>query len=78
MTNLEIFYIDEERDVFYQLCPDVIKGLSNWDSPYSDLTAEWVERAKQIGQIKRDIAATAKALSDAAGRRNQSKKRKRT
>ncbi|KAJ6080071.1 hypothetical protein N7467_009824 [Penicillium canescens] len=73
MTDLEIFYLEKESNGFYQLCPSVMKGLSNGD----DLTIEWVERANQIGQIKRDMAVTAKALSDAAGKRNKSKKRKR-
>jgi hypothetical protein len=72
-TDLEIFYLEKESNEFYRLCPSVMKGLSNGD----DLTIEWVERANQIGQIKRDLAVTTKALSDAAGRRNKSKKRKR-
>ncbi|OGE48798.1 hypothetical protein PENARI_c026G06958 [Penicillium arizonense] len=76
-TDLEIFYLEKESNEFHQLCPKVMKGSSNWDSPYSDLTTEWVERANQIGQIKRDLAVTTQALSDAAGRRNKSKKRKR-
>jgi hypothetical protein len=77
ITDLKIFYLDKDRDGFYQLCPSVMKGLSNGDSPYGDSTTEWVERANQIGQIKRDMAVTAQALSDAAGKRNQWRKRKR-
>jgi hypothetical protein len=50
---------------------------SNGDSAYGDLTTEWVERANEIGQIKRGMADTAQALYHAAGKRNQSKKRKR-